>query len=278
MGHDCLVIHAKIVLRGRRLPVALTVDTGCTESTISEASAKALKVPRQPLRRQKQAMIADGGMIKITHETTLNVQVGSFEWKGTFDISPGTLGSEDFLLGMDFMVKYNPKISFRPLAMRVARNGKTHDVLAKRPAKGWCDNHGYAHNREGDQRHGRHKHRGIFKNEQENENLCRGTAVTVDSNDHVDLSHADWVDWRAILPGKSWLPGIPTAEERSQKRADTTKVKDAGHVKPDHSRNKANVAKAVGKQPEHGQSQTSVAPTLRIREPRHRPGKFDLFH
>lgn len=106
-----IIIHAVIPLHGKQQPVAIMVDTGCSNSCMSQASANALRVPKRRLQRPKYAMIADGSRCRITHFTTLDIVVGPFTSQWKFDITPGTLGAEDFLLGLDWLTKYNPKIS-----------------------------------------------------------------------------------------------------------------------------------------------------------------------
>lgn len=262
-----------IPLHGRQEPVAILVDTGCSDSGIAQSTARALRVPRRRLRRPKYASLADGSTTKITHFTTLDIIVGSFKSKWQFDIMPGTLEPDDFLLGMDWLTKHNPKISFRPLAMQIAHNGKQHQILAKRPPKAFCADHGYAHHRAKVHGHGRRNPGrnvvgvgGMFglKAVHVGESKAQRDSLTED-DDQGDLSAAVWVDWKEVFPEKSWLPDISREGKNSSRHVAETKSRDREDARP--TRNfRAERHEAL-----------ESSRTLPVRSSKNPPGKFDLF-
>ena len=141
-----LSIHGFV--RGSRgeVPISILVDTGCDVSCIASDSAKRLGLRTRRMAEPVFSSLADGSLSKVEHESELEFRVDSYTSTVYVTIINGSLQPHDMLLGMDWMIKADPKVSFNPLSFRVRSGGREHELNAVRPEGEpfFCGSHGYA--------------------------------------------------------------------------------------------------------------------------------------
>lgn len=161
--------------------------------------------------------------------------------------------------------------------MQITHNGKQHQVLAKRPPKGWCEHHGWAHQRGGGQGHVRRRHKDVFKAAQADAGSPRDESTLTEASHQDDLTEAVWIDWKEVFPGKPWLANITMCKNATRKQVSQTKTNDESPHKPLRMPKPDNAAAATKALSAETLARLEPSQILPIRSSKDRPGKFDLF-
>ncbi|KAK5082336.1 hypothetical protein LTR05_007482 [Lithohypha guttulata] len=248
--------------------------------------------------------MADGSTHEIKYETILDIRIGKYRVKWKFEVGAGTLEPQDMLLGMDWLQKLNPQISFRPLALKVnGPDGRSYELIGS-PTRDWCGTHGYEDEQEAmgalvregcvpDMAH----HMAMVDMAMSVEVDKCSPATCVEGNEKGTKDKASlkeeikWVNWKEIFPGMTWLPSTPNEQAttaptlkvetaKTEARHDNNKVlyKQA-QLKPeslnDVQKLQSTAAKSGSKAAKDVEKTKSIALAGKSADKRR---KYDLFH
>ncbi|CAI7805412.1 unnamed protein product [Closterium sp. NIES-54] len=108
----------EVICNGRRLQAL--VDTGASHSVCGRGALE--KIGESLEETQFTATMVDGTKLPIHGKSTLQLQIGALRWKPTLPIT--NIKGLDFILGRDFLKRFNPEIDWVNRKMCIYNNGK----------------------------------------------------------------------------------------------------------------------------------------------------------
>ena len=106
-----------------KIPVQALLDSGASMNFIPERVASELRFRRHKLHAGQTIVAATGENIACTHFTHVYVQMGVLKFYVNLRIVPM---HPDLILGIPFLVRYNPLINWQERSFRVMRYGKAY--------------------------------------------------------------------------------------------------------------------------------------------------------
>ncbi|CAI5484512.1 unnamed protein product [Closterium sp. Yama58-4] len=108
----------EVLCKGQRLQAL--VDSGASHSVCDSETLE--KIGEKAEETQFSATMVDGTKLPIHGESTLQLQIGALRWKPTLPIT--NIKGLDFILGRDFLKRFNPEIDWVNSKVCIYNNGK----------------------------------------------------------------------------------------------------------------------------------------------------------
>ncbi|CAI7733996.1 unnamed protein product [Closterium sp. NIES-53] len=108
----------EVLCNGRRLQAL--VDSGASHSVCDRGALE--KIGEKAKETQFSATMVDGTKLPIHGETSLQLQKGALRWKSKLPVTK--LKGLDFILGRDFLKRFNPEIDWINSKVCIYNNGK----------------------------------------------------------------------------------------------------------------------------------------------------------
>ncbi|CAI7893706.1 unnamed protein product [Closterium sp. NIES-53] len=117
----------EVICNGRRLQAL--VDSGASHSVCDRRTLE--KIGESLEETQFTATMVDGTKLPIHGKSTLQLQIGALRWKPTLPIT--NIKGLDFILGRDFLKRFNPEIDWVNRKTCIYNNGKRVEL------RSWTD-------------------------------------------------------------------------------------------------------------------------------------------
>ncbi|CAI7844040.1 unnamed protein product, partial [Closterium sp. NIES-53] len=108
----------EVLCNGRRLQAL--VDSGASHSVCDRETLE--KIGEKAKETQFSATMVDGTKLPIHGETSLQLHIGALRWKPKLPVT--NIKGLDFILGRDFLKRFNPEIDWINSKMCIYNNGK----------------------------------------------------------------------------------------------------------------------------------------------------------
>ncbi|CAI7841993.1 unnamed protein product, partial [Closterium sp. NIES-54] len=108
----------EVLCNGRRLQAL--VDSGASHSVCDRGALD--KIGEKAKETQFSATMVDGTKLPIHGETSLQLHIGALRWKPKLPVT--NIKGLDFILGRDFLKRFNPEIDWINIKMCIYNNGK----------------------------------------------------------------------------------------------------------------------------------------------------------
>ncbi|CAI5458564.1 unnamed protein product [Closterium sp. Yama58-4] len=108
----------EVLCNGRRLQAM--VDSGASHSVCDRGTLE--KIGEKAEETQFSATMVDGTKLPIHGEATLQLHIGALRWKPKLPVT--NIKGLDFILGRDFLKRFNPEIDWVNSKMCIYNNGK----------------------------------------------------------------------------------------------------------------------------------------------------------
>ena len=271
-----ILLHGIANVHGREVPLSLLIDSGCSKSVVYEEWAQQIGLPQREKRHATYAAIADGSLVRVRKEAILDFKIGAYPDRVEVNVIPGRSQNIDGLLGMDWLRRVDPKVSFRLLSLKVKdRNGKEHELTGHKPRggrQGFCPKHGHQCP-DGTRDNGWYSGPGAaspfgygsgqdfhpppFQRQQLppfsrprtfgfGRSFPMFRPVVAESNPSATCINDtpsvkdDWVDWKLLFPDRRWLPAEPVAITTGNKPSART-IKDGRDSGTEKHHNPTNI-------------------------------------
>ncbi|CAI7895943.1 unnamed protein product, partial [Closterium sp. NIES-53] len=108
----------EVLCNGRRLQAL--VDSGASHSVCDRGALE--KIGEKAKETQFSATMVDGTKLPIHGETSLQLHIGALRWKPKLPVT--SIKGLDFILGRDFLKRFNPEIDWINSKVCIYNNGK----------------------------------------------------------------------------------------------------------------------------------------------------------